>query len=98
MHPTIQGVFEATDDGDEWGHNREFAFGIAYTLYFRGEDVPNAWEFNPGIATEETMECFVADMLLAEYDADTITGDDLREFGNMLDTESEELRAAGKSY
>lgn len=101
MNKTIQDLFDITDDGDEWGHNREMAWGIAFTLYFRDESMPSAWRFEPGPCITEGStrnECFAADELLTHYDEGTITGDDLREFGNMLNEKADVMEAAGKSY
>jgi hypothetical protein len=101
MNATIQDLFDITDDGDEWGHNREMAWGIAFTLYLRDESMPSAWRFEPGMGITESNtrnECFAADELLTYYDEGTITGDDLRAFGNMLNEQAETLEAAGKSY
>lgn len=101
MNATIQDLFDITDDGDEWGHNREMAWGIAFTLYLRDESMPSAWRFEPSMGITESntrKECFAADELLTYYDEGTITGDDLRAFGNMLNEQAETLEAAGKSY
>lgn len=98
----VEGIVNDTFDGDEWGTVMGAAFAIAEALYLRGDDIPDSWEYRPGLCVpdEQMMreDSYVLDMVLSGYDAGDITADDLRNAGDGLMVIREGLVAEGRSY
>jgi hypothetical protein len=41
---------------DPWGTAMSWRFGIAEALYVHGEDVPNRWQYRPGLDVERAAQ------------------------------------------
>lgn len=70
---------------DPWGTAIAHQFGICFTLYWLGEDIPSEWQFSPGgwSALEpptDYPDCEYVQLV----EAGVVNGDDLRYAGNVL--------------
>jgi hypothetical protein len=100
VHPDIRGVWSLTGDGDVWGDVISWCFDVAEVLTVAGEYVPASWEFRPSplLNEDNVRESWPESELLDMYDDGSITGDDLRESGEVFIRYSHILTAMGRDY
>jgi hypothetical protein len=100
VSPAIRGLWSLTGDGDVWGDVISWCFDIAEVMTLAGEPVPTSWEFRPapGLSEESVSESWPESELLEMYDDGTVSGDDLREAGEVFMRYADILRAMGKDY
>jgi hypothetical protein len=76
------------DNGDKFGSCMAWAFGCADALYIAGEDVPEEWQYQPGVfatTLHETLEDnWEAKAFTEMVEVGEFTWDDVRQRGNAL--------------
>lgn len=99
MQKDIKHLIKMSDDGDPWGNAMQFRFGIAELVYRYG-DVPEHWEFEPGLSANETPEedSFPDSELEYLYQNGYCTLDDMIKTGNILKRYTDHLDNKGLSY
>lgn len=85
--------FRMMDAGDSWGNVMGWWFTIADDLWFRGECVPEHWQYKPSPLGPTNEADSLETTICAETDSDT-----LRRFGNTLYRYAAMLRQAGEDY
>lgn len=106
MHPLMRSNLEYGYSGDVWADTMGAWFDIADVLYVSGNDIPAHWEYNqpwPSETVESTMfdpdqgSVFAQTTMLDLRDG-SLTADDLRQAGDVLERYSRILKAQGRSY
>ena len=84
---------ETHDSGDPWGSAISAFFDVATELWWRGDDIPDAWQFRPGAVTDpRNLESYLYP------DLSVVDSDDLLQFGKTLERYTRNLDRTGKSY
>jgi hypothetical protein len=110
LEPGVNAVIRADlrmySDGDAWGDTMSAWFSIADVLYVTGEELPNAWKYRQPRSEETVLEnmhdpdngdSLAQDLLLGVGDG-TVSANDLRHAGNVLDRYASILTAQGRNY
>lgn len=106
VHPAIKWQWALdSGGGDRYGWALGHHFAIAETLYAMGEDIPDEWEFRPGLGLNHSLEDidlydhpwpdvrYVEEVLNGAWSAD-----DLRRAGNVLSRYVDLLKRHGLDY
>lgn len=82
-----------TDKYDKWGECMDALFEVAAHLFYRGAEIPNHWQYSPGLGGDPKEEENYWYELFEETDSETLT-----EIGNILERYSQILDGKGLSY
>ena len=97
MTPQVRLAFTIWDDhydrGDPWASTMSPFFEVAEELYRRGEEIPESWEFRPGVGVNEREPAFPWSTIFHD-----MSSEELRTFGNIVEMQSDLLKAEGKDY
>jgi len=79
--------------GDSWGDTMAAFFATAAEMYWRGLDIPSAWQYSPGAGSDprDAEDIWFESMESADDDA-------LEQFGAVMARYSDGLRRADMAY
>ena len=80
------------DSGDNWGSMLQAHFEVCAVLCERGDDIPDAWEYQPGALGPEEPDEFYSD-IFAPFPSGVLV-----EFGDLLSRGATLLKSRGESY
>lgn len=93
FYEDLKTEYRLTNDDDAWGNCMGWLFAVCGEIYMRGRDIPAAWGYSPGMASDprdpesyEGQSCKLA------------TDQALDKFGENLHRLAGFLKACGKDY
>ena len=100
IHPTLRDLFTESDHKyNPWGSGISLAFAVCEVLYANGEDIPDEWQYRPGMGQGDTdPEDYYAVWMNDVLESGEVTSDDIRHFGNVLIRYTRIMDTAGRSY
>lgn len=81
------------DSGDRWGSAMSAYFDLVAELYYRGEDIPDSWQYSPGCAVDPREPDAYMYGIFQDADSNTLV-----KFGNILERYTRNLDRLGESY
>ncbi len=99
MHAAIRELYNLDcDNGDPWGSCMSHWFAVAGTLHRHGGNIPESWQYRPGLFADEGLE----DWPETEYEdmltRDEITLADVKQAGLVFDRFARRLKHAAMDY